>query len=277
MNEVKTYSRENLDKQKLWLQNMKATGYSKYYEILADGKRVVYKTDKIEEFDSYQTWVDEDTQSLRLLIYNTQNTHRPQIIEFHTEKYIEGKSQYLYRTRSKKLSEEEIKERVKAEVKELERERELIALREENIVLKKRLQDAEDYIDKKTNELDAIKSKESSGFEKTLELLVSKYYGLPTENATSTNNEVGLNGTDNIPNNEEEPTITIIKKKVPTSEENNTLSEIDTLLLASYHQALQILGTEYFKKNCDIFEFLTKNPVYINTVHEMVTSELKMG
>lgn len=270
MNEVKSYNRESLDKLKLWLQKAKEKGFTKYYEILVDGKRVTYKTENLEEFDNYLHWMDELAQSLRVMVYNTQNSHRAQVFEYRTENYIEGESNLLYHTRSRKLSEVEIEERANALFNEQQKEREQIELAKQNAELLKRVADAEQYIDKLERELNNSKENGTSSLAKTIEELAGKFLGATHLNKVPTEDTGSVDGT-NAANNEEEPMTCSFKRKTQgESSENINFNDLEKQELEILRLAKQSLGKEKYVKVCAVFDFLVKNPACIKTVHESV-------
>jgi hypothetical protein len=148
MKEIKEYSSENLNRLKRWLMDMSVQGHPKYFEILVDGFKIINKTTKLEEFDYYSKWMYETTKSMRVLIYNTKNSHRSQVFEFRTENYVEGISDKLYPSRKPRLSEDEINHRVQQTLEEKEKAQTFADMQNKNQELIKRLGDAESYIQK---------------------------------------------------------------------------------------------------------------------------------
>jgi hypothetical protein len=148
MKEIKEYNSNNLQRLKRWLADTATQGQDKYFETLVDGIKVIHKTNNLEEFDLHAKWMDESTQSMRVLVYNTRNSHRSQVFEFRTGNYVEGSSDQLYPTRKPRLSEEEINLRVQQRLEEKQKNQAFAEMQKQNRDLTRRLGDAEAYIRK---------------------------------------------------------------------------------------------------------------------------------
>src|ERR1035437_253380 len=66
-----TYDQLKIDKLKLYLQTQADKGVARYYEIYVDNLKAVHKTNDIQEFDSYEDYMTEDTERIRILVYST--------------------------------------------------------------------------------------------------------------------------------------------------------------------------------------------------------------
>ncbi|OFY82822.1 MAG: hypothetical protein A3F72_01685 [Bacteroidetes bacterium RIFCSPLOWO2_12_FULL_35_15] len=82
------YNDNNLDKLKAWIENASLQNQPKYFEVLVDGMKFIHRTNKTEAFDSIDNWIDEKTKVIRVLVYNTENSHRAQIFELRTPYYV---------------------------------------------------------------------------------------------------------------------------------------------------------------------------------------------
>ncbi len=60
-----------VDKLKHYLEDMAGKGQPRLYEIFVDGLKVVPKTDDVTQFDTYEQYMDEDTEKVRILVYNS--------------------------------------------------------------------------------------------------------------------------------------------------------------------------------------------------------------
>jgi hypothetical protein len=60
-----------VDKLKHYLEDMAEKEQPRLYEIFVDSLKVVPKTDDISQFDTYEQYMDEDTEKIRILVYNS--------------------------------------------------------------------------------------------------------------------------------------------------------------------------------------------------------------
>lgn len=282
MKTVNEYSSETVNMLKRWLSSMAEHGNTKYYEILVDGIRVVHKTSRLEEYDQHIKWMDETVQSMRVLVYNTKNSHRSMPFEFRTDKYVEGLSNKLYPTRKKRLNEDEVNRRVQQTVVQRQKEQDFADLQKQNQILTKRIGDAEDYIrkleakveDKKDDKEDfnfgsmlkmaSVMAEKNPALKKQLEDF--GLTGLVNEQETKTSSQ-----------DAEEPTATFRRKTSPVendqshaSSDYKNESKDDTLTLKV---PIGNLNDDQCAKMFDLAYFLAQNPQYINTVHGLLKDE----
>ena len=285
MNEIKEYNSENLNWLKLWLGDMKSQGHPKFFEVLVDGMRVIYKTDNLERFDEYLNWINETTKSMRVLVYNTRNSHRSQIFEFRTENYIEGVSEKLYPTRQRRLSEDEIDKRVLEAIEEKRKNQAFAELQKQNKDLTKRLLDAEEYIRKQESELNEYKSKKSGfDFESLLATLALKFGDNPAvkEQLKGFESAFKSQKTEETNSGEAEGSVTFRKKPQPTetkveqTEATNTSTVIpveskdDTI---NFHVPNMKLDEAMCFKIYEMLYFLSQNTELIDTFYDLMKGE----
>ena len=244
-----------------WLLNMQKQGKTKYFEVLADGIRVLHKTKDLTEFDNSSGWFTGITQTVRVQVYNTKNSHRARVFEVRTENYREGVSEKFYHTRKRSLSEEEIEERVQAIADAQSKETLRLKLNEENTVLKKRVTDAENYIDRLEREVFELRKAGKFDLEGVIKSL------LPNKNATeqkekqTTKNEPDKTGTkDTCPN---QPAG---QPQAPASPEI-VLNEDETTLVIKTKGDLE---PEHYQKLYEMAQFLAENQFAIDKAHEVI-------
>ena len=75
-----------IDKLKHFLEDMAAKGQARPYEIFVDALKVVPKTEDPKDFDSYEYYMNEDTEKIRILIYNSNLSPRNDQYSFFVQK-----------------------------------------------------------------------------------------------------------------------------------------------------------------------------------------------
>src|SRR6476469_2684682 len=65
------YDQLKIDKLKHFLEAQAEKGMAKPFEIFVDNLKVVAKTEDPKEFDTYEFYMNEDTEKVRILIYNS--------------------------------------------------------------------------------------------------------------------------------------------------------------------------------------------------------------
>ena len=244
MNSIQPFQSESINKLKLWLTNMSAKGHTKFYEIFVDTIRVVQKTDNIDYFDEYETWVDENTRSMRIHVYNTQASHRSQVFEYRTSLLqSELSKDDLLRIAEKKTDE-----------------------------LLKRISDAEEYIQKLESENDAAKT-EKSAFD--LDTILSYAGPLLKQNPQLLGN-LGLSSFFGGPNEKSEiqsQESEVTFKRKSESVINGSFAKPE--VLERLTNIDKCLNEEQRSQLLKLVDFFTGNPEYIKTVFEMVTNEDK--
>ena len=161
--------RENYDPLKIerlkqYLQKQADAGQKRYYEIYVDILKVVPRTDNIDLFDTYEEFLNEDTQKIRVLLYFNPDNNRNDQYVFMLKQEPQEKS--LNGTSSKEkekdtvhidlrherdiMQYEQMLEREKWKYTELERE--YNKLRDEH-------KDAEEYVERLEDQLTEFKNK----------------------------------------------------------------------------------------------------------------------
>lgn len=151
-----TYDQLKIDKLKLYLQSQADRGVARYYEIYVDNLKAVHKTNDIQEFDSYEDYMTEDTDRIRILVYST-NASSPR------------NDQYVYRMKKPEeqktviqtpaLSGIEIESRMEEKLQTHRERWEHEALIKELEQTKQQLKESEEYAEKLAAELNVFRSK----------------------------------------------------------------------------------------------------------------------
>lgn len=151
-----TYDQLKIDKLKLYLQTQADRNAARYYEIYVDNLKAVHKTSDIQEFDSYEDYMTEDTDRIRILVYST-NPQSPR------------NDQYVYRMKKQEeqktivqqqgLSGIEIESRMEEKLQTHRERWEHEALVKELEQTKQQLKESEEYAEKLVAELAVYRSK----------------------------------------------------------------------------------------------------------------------
>jgi len=151
-----TYDQLKIDKLKLYLQTQADRNAARFYEIYVDNLKAVHKTNDIQEFDSYEDYMTEDTDRIRILVYST-NSQSPR------------NDQYVYRMKKPEeqknfvqqqgLSGIEIESRMEEKLQTHRERWEHEALVKELEQTKQQLKESEEYAEKLVAELQEYRSK----------------------------------------------------------------------------------------------------------------------
>src|SRR5215203_4381198 len=131
-----TYDQLKIDKLKHFLEAQAERGQGKPFEIFVDNLKVVSKTEDPKEFDSYEFYMNEDTEKVRILIYNSNLSPR--------------NDQYCYMVQRHKSEKPlnglgDIEGIIQEKLAARDREHEMNTLREELEAIKKELTETEKY------------------------------------------------------------------------------------------------------------------------------------
>lgn len=151
-----TYDQLKIDKLKLYLQTQVDRGAARYFEIFVDNLKAVHKTNDINEFDSFEDYMTEDTERIRILVY-TSNPTSPR------------NDQYVYKMKKSEeqkvivqapaLSGIEIESRIEEKLQTHRDRWEHEALLKELEQTKQQLKESEEYAEKLVAELNIFRSK----------------------------------------------------------------------------------------------------------------------
>lgn len=142
------YDQLKIDKLKHFLEAQAEKGLAKPFEIFVDNLKVVAKTDDPKEFDSYEFYMNEDTEKVRILIYNSNLSPRNDQYCFMVQKTVGSKS-------LNGLG--EIENIVQEKLAARDREYEMNRLREELQTTKEELEETEEYAEKLEKEIGDLK------------------------------------------------------------------------------------------------------------------------
>ncbi len=179
------YDQLKIDKLKHFLIEMAAKGQPRPFEIFVDALKVVPKTEDPKEFDTYEYYMNEDTEKIRILIYNSAATPRNDQYCFYVqqnkpEKTLNGLGDL----------DGIIQEKLSAR----DREHEARLIKEELEEIKKQLEEAEEYAEELERQLEESKNnKYKLGKLDLVELGGAVLEKLAVKNATALE-KIGLAG-----------------------------------------------------------------------------------
>ncbi|MBS1633514.1 MAG: hypothetical protein JST10_13180, partial [Bacteroidetes bacterium] len=127
-----------IDKLKHFLEDMAAKGQPRPFEIFVDSLKVVPKTEDPKDFDAYEYYINEDTEKIRILIYNSNLSPRNDQYCFYLQKNKTDKS-------LNGLG--DIDNLIQEKIAARDREHEAIRLKNELESTQKQLAEAEEYIE----------------------------------------------------------------------------------------------------------------------------------
>ncbi len=143
-----TYDQLKIDKLKHFLETQAEKGVAKPFEIFVDNLKVVPRTEDPKDFDNYEFYMNEDTEKVRILIYNSNLSPR--------------NDQYSFMVQKNKVEKGlnglgEVENIIQEKLAARDREHEMNRLKEELEAAKEELQETEEYADKLEKEIEYMK------------------------------------------------------------------------------------------------------------------------
>jgi hypothetical protein len=212
---TKKYTPFNLAQFKMWLQDMKEKGETKFFEVYVNDFKVVPKTDNPDDFENHEQYVDDETSKVRVLVYNTKDSNR-----YKQNVFILKESSPQTNTLSGVEVEKKIEDEVNKGLKAVEERLACEQVKKELTETQKKLTDSEDYAEKLASHIETLKEKlENAKNTKEILNIVTEYgaelLGKKKPNTT-------LSGAQTEKKPEEEASF-----KMKSSEGEDSLSEQD--------------------------------------------------
>jgi hypothetical protein len=288
---TQTYNAEALAKLKSWLGTMGEKGHKKFFEIFVDNARVVHKTDNLDDFDDHEMWMDEKTKVIRVLVYNSEGSHRYQPFEYRTEFYLtelDQASKKSDQALQQSLSGLDVDKKIETALTKQKQEFAFDTLKKENTDLKTKVKDADDYIVRLEDRIHVF---ESQKFKLNQDTIVSIGTGI-LSGVVKNNPEIiekiprgVLNGivstmaTANKKDNSEdtESGASYSKRANSTEAEENEKEEDDDaqIKMAFLEQMQEKLDDDELEKMFGMMQYLMDNPSLINTAYGLMVSNGK--
>lgn len=263
------YDQLKIDKLKHFLQEMATKGSARPYEIFVDNLKVVPKTEDPKDFDNYEYYMNEDTEKIRILIYNSAASPRNDQYCYYMPK---NKGEHSNSLNGLGEIETIIQEKLSAR----DREHELIKLKEELEEAKKQLQESEDYAESLEQQLEESKSsKYKLGKLDLVELGGAVLEKLAVKNSPALE-KMGLGGLispNNTPANSEGENMEVsFQKKTEDNNQNINPGHLQ------YIPVLQQLDTVFDRSQLEIvMQILAKfseEPENLKTVAELLNIQI---
>jgi hypothetical protein len=142
------YDPLKIDKLRYYLEDMVSKGQARPYEIFVDNLKVVPKTTEVKEFDSYEYYMTENTEKIRILIYiSGQSPRNDQYCFYVQQAGLEKTTNGLG----------DIDGIIEEKLAERDREHEMKKLHAELSETKKQLEEAEEYTEILQQEIEEMK------------------------------------------------------------------------------------------------------------------------
>ena len=131
-----TYDQFKIDKLKHFIEDMAAKGQPKPFEIFVDNLKVIPRTEDAKEFENYEYYMNENTEKIRIVIYNSNRSPRNEqycflVQQNHQSKSLNGLG--------------EIENLIQEKLTAKDREYELKKIQEQLVETKEQLEEAEEY------------------------------------------------------------------------------------------------------------------------------------
>ena len=310
MNQNTAYTDEAIHDLKSWLQNAAVQGHQKFYEVMVDGRKIIFLTENLDLLEDLNTWVSAKTKVIKVLVYNTKTSHRYQTFEFYTEHFLEEQKKEKQDREEREVkrhqslsgfsSADEINRKMNETVEQaLAKERhelEFKRLKDENARLNKQTEEDASYITKLEEKVDGF---ESQRFKLTTDNIINVGSGILGNLVESTpkvlDSVAGLAGLITPAKKKDEGMNGFTgdvsfkakskKKETEESEEaeeeeseetENELDEETQAKLDLFEQAEQNLNDDQYSRYFQIVEFLAHHSDLVDTVYALLKDESKI-
>jgi hypothetical protein len=251
------YDQHKIDKLKYFLTDMESKGHSRPFEIFVDALKVVPKSMNVKDFDNYEHYINEDTQKLKILIYNTEHSPRNDQYCFYMNN-IESKS-------VNGLGDLDgiIQEKLSAR----DREYELKQLKQDLADTKQQLKESEDYAEELEKQLEESRSnKFKLGNLNLVELGGALIENLAAKNS-SVLDKVGLSGL--LGGAKQEPVIET-EASFQKKEQTDEIKPEHFQYIPLIQQLDQTFDREQLELVMQIIQRFAEEPAQLKTVAELL-------
>lgn len=160
MQHTNSYNDVKLSQFKMWLHDMSEKGESKYFEVYVDDVKVVPRTHRVEAIDDHKVYLDDNTGTVKVFVYNTENSNRYQQFTFVIEKRKNADTALQAQTPIQQgLSGVELENKIMQSLAAEKERWQNDLLRRDYEACKQKLEEAEEYIEELEEKLSVFKNK----------------------------------------------------------------------------------------------------------------------
>ncbi len=255
------YDQLKIDKLRHYLEDMNAKGHAKPYEIFVDSLKVVPKSEDPKDFENYEYYMNDDTEKIRIVIYNSNLSPRNDQYCFYVKQHKPDKG-----LNGLGDIENIIQEKLTARDKEHEVKR----MQDELIETKQKLEEADDYIEELEAELEKSKSDKHKLKNIDLVELGSLMLGRLAEKNADVLSGLGLSGIGNKEPKQIEAAPPEGEVKFQKKTETVALSEAELQYIATLKQLQSCFDEPQLIAVIGILNQLMADPTQVNPVAELL-------
>ncbi len=153
------FDQNKIDRLKNHLLAMAEKGKAKFYEIFVDTLKAVPKTDEVSDFESYEDYMNADTEQIKLIIYNSAQSPRNDQFVFlvKARNREEAMNLGLSGMPIKKFSRNNVNEWREEQKYKGEQHHEITRLKRELFEQRREIEEKDEYIEKLENLIEEAK------------------------------------------------------------------------------------------------------------------------
>lgn len=273
------YSPAKIERIKQVLLSNAEQGNQQDYEIFVDGFKVVFRTDDVEQFDTYTDFVDSDTENVTVVIYNGNSPRNDKHILL-LKGEVPGQNNGLDGV--------DIDNKINEKIETERQKWDFDQLQEKNKGLKNELSEANDYIKELEESIDEMQTKKFSlgninlgelssvvleGFiRRNPQILAKLPGGEALAGIIEEDNQEREQNANSAQTNEDEPEVTF-KKKSKDDTPAPELSEEEKGYLDFVRQLQEKFNQEQLPPVMEILDHLAKDINLIEPTLEFITNQ----
>lgn len=250
---IMKYSPLKIQQFKMWLQEMKEKGETKFFEVYVDDFKVVPKTENPDDFDNHEQYIDESTEKVSVLYYNTpKSNHYKQNIYLLKEKQEN-------QTLSGVEVQQKIDEGINRGLKGVEERLACEQLKKDLSDTQKKLEESESYAEKLESRIETLKENLENAKNAKEILSIVAEYGAEFLGKKKPNSALAGAQTEKKP--EEQASF-----KMKSSEGENSVSEQEKYFIEFGKSLRENFSREEFEKILSVIDAFAKDKSNIEPV-----------